>query len=476
MGMKKKKVVTITRFDNFDKNSGGILAKTFYNYLPSTQLNNSCGVRCAMFPKNVTNKTEKELDIASSGITSVEGIGYFKQFHPTNKITTHRLLIHGNNNRVYINQMIDDTWDLFWLYNLEFNSSPIIMNFKKDDLDAVVLAGDDLMQIWQTGYSPYTIHNVPIITSMCMNEGVLFCSIKQPSHKIWYATDLDPEKVGNISNYSGYISLEDNLGDAKKVLTFNEDVYVFRDYGISKIAQYQGNYSASQVYLSNTKIYTNTVSICGNNILFMTKDGLYSFNGVKVAKTSVSLLNNLTVENNGAIASSLGEKYYLALYMDFNDNKKILCENECVNNVIILVDTCDFSYEIIRGVDIKSMLPVKTEVFEKMLVTFNNGPVDKIGEIINSSVFMNDILPKFWSSGSVVDNINTKMFTKLSVVADAGVKFLIKYNDKTLSFTTYVSGINEFAFKIYCKDLQIEISSSSESAVVKKVALDYYEY
>ena len=474
--MKEKKSVSITRFDSFDKNSSQIQTQTFYNYLPLTRLHNSKGVNNAMFPKNPNNKTEKALNIASAGITSVEGISYFKQYHPINKVTTHRLLIYGNDKKVYINQMLDDTWDLFWLYNLEFESAPIIMNFKKDDTDAIILASDEAMKIWQTGYSPYTISNVPIITSMCMNDSVLFCTIKEPAHKIWYATDLDPENVGNISNNSGYISLEDNLGDAKKVVTFNEDVYVFRDYGISKISHYHGSNAASQVYISNSKIYTNTVSVCGNNILFMTKDGLYSFNGVKVSKTSVSLLNTLNVANNGAVASSLGEKYYLALHMDFEDNKEILCESGCVNNVIIIIDTCDFSYEIIRGVDVKSLLPVKTNVFEKMLVTFNSGPVEKIGEIVENSVFMNEGLPKFWSCGRVVNDLTTKLFTKLSVIADAGVKFSLKHDGKTTSFSTYQSGLNEFMFKICCKDLQMEISSSGESAVVENVTLDYYEY
>lgn len=474
--MREKKEVRIERFDNFDKNINHILTKTFYNFKPSSQLENSKGIANAKFPKNPTNKTAKELNISASGITSIEGISYFKQYHPTNKLISHRLLIYGNDKKVYINQMLDDTWELFWLYNLEFENAPIIMNFKKDDVDAVILASDDMMKIWQTGYSPYTISEVPIISSMCMNESVLFCTIKEPAHKIWYATDLDPENVGNISKNSGYVSLEDNLGDAKKVITFNEDVYVFRDYGISKITQYYGTYTANQVYQSNTKIYANTVSVCGNNILFMTKEGLYSFNGVKVNKTSIELLNSLSVDNNGAVASSLGEKYYLALHMDFQDDKTILCENECVNNVIIVIDTSDFTYEIIRGVDVKSMLPVKTEVFEKMLVTFNNGPVNKIGEIVDSSIFIDEPLPKFWSCGSVVDSMNTKLFTKLSVDADKGVKFSILSDGKVTSFTTYQSGINEFVFKICCKDLKLEISSPNESSVVKTVILDYYEY
>ena len=473
--MRTKKIIEINRFDNFDKNSNNISVEKFYNFYPLAELKNSKGIECAKFYKNLTNKTEKELDIDYAGITKIEGLAYFKQYFSNEQYTTHRLVVYGNDKKVYINQMLDDTYDLFWIYNLTFESEPIVLAYKKDDLDSAILASKEKMVIWTTGYSPYTIENVPIITSMCMNDGVLFCTILDPAFKIWYATDLEVENIGNISSYSGYISLEDDLGYARKILTFNEDVYVFRDYGISKISFVRNKGTVSQVYRSNTKIYANTVSVCGNNILFMTKDGLYSFNGVKVTKTTVELLNALSVENEGAVASSLGEKYYLALHLDFNDDKKILVEEECINNVLIIIDTCDFTYEIIRGVDIKSLLPVKTEVFEKMLVTFNNGPVNRIGQISNNSVYMDSNLPKFWSSDNLFGDMTNKMFTRLKVNADIGVKITLKYDNKQREFITKKQGINSFAFKICCKDIKMEISSSSSSAEVKNLALEYYE-
>ena len=101
-----------------------------------------------------------------------------------------------------------------------------------------------------------------------MNEGVLFCCLKEPAFKIWYALNLNPEKVGDIDSYSGYISLEDKLGNANKVLVLDEIVYIIRDYGISKISFVQKNFSVSEIYSSNTKIYDKTACVCGNVILF----------------------------------------------------------------------------------------------------------------------------------------------------------------------------------------------------------------
>ena len=474
--MREKKVVKLEDFNCFESENK-VCVESFYNFAPSKVLNNSKGIKNATFPTNYEDRTENELNISAVGIKSVEGVAYFKQYFPKMKTTAHRLLVYGDNKKVYINQMLDDSFDLYWLYSLEFDSAPITLSYKKDDEDAIIIASNEKMKIWKTNYSPYTIEDAPIITSMCMNNQVLFCTIKEPAFKIWYATDLDAENVGNISNTSGYVSLEDDLGNARKIVTFKEDVYVFRDYGISKINYVKKEISVSQVYSSNTKIYANTVAVCGNLILFMTKDGLYSFNGVKVNKVEANIANNLTFENVGAVASSVGEKYYLALKLDFKDEEKVLCENETfVNNAVVIFNTSDFSYEIIRGVDVKSFLPVKNDVFEKVLVVFNSNHKDKIGEISEMSKYMNENLPKLWSSKSLVNNLNVKLFTKLSVNAEQGVKFNLKYDDKEMSFTTYKSGNNEFMFKICCKDVKLEISSSNASAVVKNAYLEYYEY
>lgn len=473
--MKTKKLIRINCFDNFT-DSSKLKTSMFYNYATKNGLNNSKGIKVALFPKNPTSSVEKELNIADTGISSVQGIGYFKQYFEDSNYTAHRLVVYGDNKRVYFNQMVDDTYDLYWLYSMQLNSAPIFLPYKKDDTDAVVIASEDEVKIWQTGYSPYTIENVPIITSMCMNEGVLFCTIKNPAFKIWYCTDLDAEKIGKISSVSNFISLEDDLGYARKVITFNEDVYVFRDYGITKINYVKKDITISQIYASNSKIYENTVNVCGNNIFFMTNDGLFSFNGVKVQKHGINLIDKLSIDIAGVNASSLGDKYYVALKMNFNDDKVVLSENDCVNNVLLIVDTNDFSYEIIRGVDIKFMLPVKNEYFEKLLVLFNTGPVDKIGEIVDESKCVESNLPKFWSSDLLVEPYAMKLFTKLTVVADEGVKFTVLYDNKQMNFTTYKSGLNEFIFKIMCKEIKLEISSENESGNVENIQMEYYEY
>lgn len=474
--MKTKKRIEIERFDNFKQETNASVEK-FYNYLPTKMLSNSLGIKVASFPNTLTDTEEYEIDYSDTTLTKVKGVTYFKQFFPRTGDTTHRILLYGDDNKEYINQLFGYDPGLYWLYSMQFNSAPITLAFKQNDADSIILSSKDKMLIWKSAYSPYEVKNAPIITSMCMNDGVLFCTIKEPAFKIWYATDLNAENIGNISKNSGYISLEDDLGYARKIVTFDQDVYVFRDYGISKINYVKNTITVSQVYQSNTKIFTETVSVGANAIMFMTVDGIYQFNGVKVSRTSIDIGDMLCISNDSACASILGNKYYLALRLNFNDDKKILCETQnYVNNALIVVDLMDYSYQIIRGVDIGSLFAIKTPAFEKVLATFNTVHDDKLGEICLSSKCFEDALPKYYATSELFELPANRMVTKLSAVADVGVKFNLKYGNKSTSFTSYVSGKNEFCFKIYCDNLKLEISSPNATAEVKKVFIDYYEY
>ncbi len=476
---RKTKKIIINRFNNFDNKVNETEVKSFYNLYPKKRLENSSGVDKAVFPITSDGSGELfELDFSTLSGCNVKGVSYFKQFFPLSGNTWHRLLVYGEDQKLYIHQLLDGDNCLYWLYSLTFGSTPLALSFKKDDLDTIVLASNDKMVVWETDYIPYTIEDVPIITSMCYGDDkVLYCTIVEPAYKIWYAYDISYESIGNISATSNYLSLEDELGYARKILNFDENIYVFRDYGITKINHIGNKFTTYPVYSASTKIYANTISVCGNTILFMTREGLYAFNGIKVSKCDIELSKMLTNLGGNEVASSLGDKYYLALRLDFNDDNQILCETgDYKNNAILIVDISDFSYQIIRGVDVGCMYALKIDAFEKMLLTFNSGETTRIGEIVDYSNCFDNHLPKYWGSGLLTDGLNKKIFTKISLIAEKDVKINFIYDNNSLSFTTYQDGYNEFCFKVIGNSANIEISSESESSIVDEVNIDYYEY
>ncbi len=477
MGVRVKKTIHIDKFDNTLNSNAKVRCQSFYNYAPSKKLNNSYGIRRAKFPALRTDLHEVEIDTSTGKFEKLKGVSYIKQYFPQAKYTQHRLLVYGDDKKVYINQLFSYDLALHYIYDLKFDTPPVTLEYKKDDEDVVILTSSNKMYVWKVNYSPYLIQDVPIITSMCMNEGVLYCTVADPAFKIWFNNNLDAEHIGNIDSNSGYITLADELGYSRKILTFKEDVYVFRDYGISRITNNKGNISVTQVYLSNTKIFPNTISVCGNVIMFMTAEGIYIFNGVKVSKMPVELKNHKIHADESALASSLKEKYYLALRIEFDDGRQILCEqSDYVNNALIIIDTLDYSYQILRGVDIGGLLPVKIDLCEKMLVTFNTGDCDKLGEITSESKAFNEPLPKCWRTDELCDNMNTKLFTKFIIKAKSGVKIKLINDERETTFTTYADGINEFCFRICATQLRIELSSDLTDAQVDNAEIEYYEY
>lgn len=471
--MRNKEKIEITKFNNF--NSGDIRVENFYNYEPGETLANSYGIKPAEFPSTATSDTTYSLDMSST-FNAITSIAFTKQYFPQNGITDYRLLVCSNEYKVYLHQFLTNMNFMFAMPNIQFESAPVIMQCKKDDCDYIMLSAKEKLVVWRTNYLPYTIEDVPNITSMCYNDEILFCTIESPAYKIWYASDWTFDNIGNIDENSGYIILDDDIGYARKVLTYDEDVYVFRDYGITKIMNTKGSFSINQIYVSNTRILPNTVCLCGNEILFMTKEGIYSFNGANVAKLDVDISKYLIKNNNNAYASSLGEMYYVALNLDFNDGKLILCESgEYTNNAILILNVETGIYQIVRGIDVLHFCPAKCETFEKMLVTLNGENSAKICEICNTSVSQTTALPKFWSSQDLCETHDTKLFTKLSIVADENVKCNLILDDGNIAFTTYTNGLNEFNFKFVTKQIRLEISSFEESAEVKKLTLEYYE-
>ncbi len=472
--MKTKKLIELNKFNNFS--SGELRVDKFYNYNPKEKLENSYGVKLAIFPLFKNSEETYSLDL-SSQCNAITGIAFTKQYYPEAKVSEYRLIVNSEENYIYLHQFISGMNIMMRIPFIEFEAPPFIITCKKDDNDYIMMSSNEKLVVWRKNYSPYEITNVPTMTSMCYNDGILFCSIESPAYKIWYAKDWQFENIGDIGENSGYLILEDDIGDARKVLTFDEDVYVFRDYGITKIMNTKGELSVNQVYVSNTRIFPNTVCLCGNEIVFMTIDGIYSFNGSSVSKIDIDISKYLTTQNDNAYASSLGDLYYLALKLDFKDDKKVLCENnEYENNALLILNVNDGAYQILRGIDIKNLCPARCEEFEKMLVTFNGTNATKIGEIVDESVSMNEALPKYWLSQELTNSFNNKMFTKLSITADQGVKFNLMLDDENISFTTYQNGLNEFNFKLISKQIRLEISSIETSAKVDKVVLEYYEY
>lgn len=349
------------------------------------------------------------------------------------------------------------------------------IGFKSCDQGREKFQGTSLDYVWFDEEPPYDIYS-ECRMRLLDTDGDIFATmtpLKGNPYEVWITDHFRFNEIGVKTIFSQKIDLGYELGKAGKVISFKDNIYVIREFGITKISRTGDIFTTTEEYRSNSKIHVNTVSVCADKMIFMTNNGLFYFTGYNVSRASINFMNSFAFNNAGAIAKALGDKYYLALKIDFDDDFEEV--EGAVNNALIIIDANDFSCQVIRGVDVATMLPLVTEYFEKMLFTFNSGPVDKIGEISSSSALMDLPLLKYWASDRLVDDMSTKMFTKLIVNSCEDVEFKLILDDKTLSFITTHSGVSEFCFKEISKNINIEISSTSVNADVVDVEIEYYE-
>lgn len=467
--------------DDFSKTSGDsgeIFATSIYNMdNRKLTLNGNLGIKSLYLPKYADVTSEQvELNYADLNLQYIDKVMYFKQYFSNNGATTHRLLLHGSDNKIYLNEMFCGVRTLSWAFSMTFNKPPVVLAYKKDGLDAIIMSGGGKSVVWATNQVPREIVDVPDITSMCIHNEVLYCTIVGENFKIWYTTNLDPESIGTESSSTKFITLGDERGACRKVITFKENVYVFRDYGISKLNVYAKNEPTySQIYLSNSIIYGDTVTVCGDTVMFMTRDGLYRFNGATVSK--VSGLDKLIGSNvnDNAVATVLQNKYYLALNIDFDDGQQILCETgDYKNNALIVLDLEDYSFQVMRGVDIRDMLSLKADIVEKVIVVFNSQNKNKVAEITNDGKYFGQALPKYFSSNYITQKDLSKItIRKIYVDASANIKIKLSTDLGSKTFITYKDGINEFQTILPCSKFKFEVISSQNLPYINLLKINY---
>lgn len=473
--MKQKKSVEIVDFNNF-YNGNKVKTEVFYNYNNTHGLKESKGIREVGFP--TANNKIRFLDFESAGVEAIDGINYFAQYYPDHDVTTYRLLMHATNKNMYYSNAYNGGVDVFRLYELTFDEAPIGLKYKQDGEERILLADRNKMVVWRTEYMPMEITDVPVVTSMCYNEGNVFCTLVEPENRVMYTHELRPEALGVPNDDIKYIDVDHRLGSCRKVVTLNGYVYVIQDYGISQISfMATQDYTCTIVYESNSKIYPNTVAVCVNKLIFMTKTGLYSFDGIDAKRIKFSLDEGLDMDNSQSTAGTMGNKYYLALKLNFNDDEQVMCEQgDYVNNALIIYNLDEYTFEIVRGFDIKQILGVRCPYYEKVLLVFNSQYTNKIGEIVDKSVCFDENLIAKWSSDYLNENIKPKQATKLMVKASAGVTFKLTCDSKVHTLTTVNDGYSEIRFKTECKTMKLEISSQLENVEIEKVLVEYYEY
>lgn len=393
-------------------------AKSCYNYcIENGALKDGIGFESVKFPKSLDDlETEREILLEKN--EQPKALWVYKYFDAKKNVSDYRLMFYITSGKIKWFQIITPYIYTFGMAGVLYSEGvPNAVNYRLNGVDYMIFSSaTDGMWKYTAYKTAQKIENGPSIVSMCLHYERLFAIVENGErNRLSFSANLDPTNWNESLDEGGFIDMQDERGPLNCVVSFNDYVYVFRDFGVARVSAYgdQSSFSVSQLFVSSSKIYGKSVCVCGDQILFLARDGLHTFNGSTTSKLTLgieSLLKNVLNENCTALYHN--GKYYLACKLNFNDDEKVGCENYSdgyVNNALIEYNLNTGEVSVSRGIDICSMVVVDNGYFCKVLACFNGEYRFKIGQMTRDGKLFGEPLKKCWVSPKSNLSYPTKM-------------------------------------------------------------------
>jgi hypothetical protein len=285
---------------------------------------------------------------------------------------------------------------------LNFSKKPILTTYNVNGIDTLILVSEtDGMYIWQYPTIVRKIENAPPISSMCVHDNKLFVTTYGEKRTVWYSKNLDPTAFQFNSSSSGSFKINDEFGKSNKVISFEGYLYIIRDFNIAKLVSYENSdYNISQLYVSNGRIYENTVCICGNQVLYLASDGVYSFDGNNAKKINLKIDNLFSgIDNSDAVAGYCNGYYYLACRLDYKDG--VLVDDQLdsgyVNNALIRINVSTGEMILMRGHDVVGIYVINDIYKSEVCVQIKEyGGQYSVGKLNMSGKYFKKQMTKEW--------------------------------------------------------------------------------
>ncbi len=351
--------------------------------------------------------------------------------------------------------------------DIVFDTKPNVIPYNYLDKDVLLISTPTNGLYYLDGLNLIKIEDAPQITSLCLHKERIFATSGGDGKSLWFSDDFDPTNWAISLDEAGFINFSDKLGKLNRVVSFLDSVYVFRDYGISRVVAYgdQEEFSADNLFGSNGKIFGGSVTECGDFIVMLTTAGIFSFNGLNATKI-LSEYDELLlgVDNQNAKGVYYDNKVYLKLNMKFNYT---------VESVLLVYDTASKSSYIARGLNIKDFCFFKGSVNQVLCVTNE----DKTGIINNGCQYFEKNLTSAWSSElcdfSLPDVL--KNLYKISIFSSNNAILSVESETKMFSYDLKANKLNEFYPCLVGYKFRVNLTTESVNAEISDLSI-YISY
>lgn len=403
--------------------------------------------------------------LESSGITNALCVWLYTRQEDSGAVE-HILMYCAKDGKVYFRR---GEAAFIQLSGVSFTSAPMPLNYRLYNEDVIILvSATDHMVVWNGKTDAYTVADSPLITSLTMHYERMFVTTSGAKNAVWFSDDLDPTNWNPELDEGGFIELLDERGRLNRVISFNNMVYVFRDYGISKISAYasQSDFNVSNLFVSSGRIYADTAVVCGDVIIFMAADGLYSFDGVSTRKM-LKNLDGLLCGGGSPYACYNAGKYWVTFNACFEG------ETANKNNCVLALDRHSGAFSLIKGVCVNMLCPIADGDNEKLYMVCDDG---RAGITKKDGVLFGTPLKKLWQSGLI--DLNTPTRTKLIKEIVIDTLYDIELTVKTEVATKKIavkggSGIAKVRVNMTAVKLGLSIESFTAKASIARPTVTY---
>lgn len=449
-------------------------ARESYNLISEDgSLQSGYGFSSLSMPANETDLDREEPFIVRGD--EILFLWKMKWYDASRDSNRHYLFFYNSQNEVCFDNIFGLRSEVPFVIQTEFSSLPFITNYRSDGEDTILLSAKEgvLKQIF-SGADVKTGQSEAII-SCCNHYGKLFAITAAARGKLVYSSD---DIFSWKDNGTKDLDFSDERGDLNKIISFNDYVYLFRDFGITKLSEYgeENEFSISHIYKASAFIRPNTIVEIGDSVYFVEGEKLKKFNGVSVKDVPISAMKLLQGQDNRyATAECFDGKYFLACNAKFDDEKIVACEEENFNNNALFVyDIQKQHLDIVRGVDIRQLLALSNGLKSKLIACFYNQNKNMIGQLTKDGIVFDQSLANLWKSGQLDFGVLGKRKTiktfQINSQKDCSIRFASDEGEKVCS----VKGgekLQQVIVNLSGKSFEIEISSEKEIGKVTNFVL-----
>lgn len=458
-------------------------AKTTFNYtVKDGTLKNGMGFSTLMLPRSFDPLYEEQrAAIPLPSDLSIINLWQNRTYsHNLERLTSH-IIIHVDNGELFNLPVVaptQHTSKIDFIEQILFTGSITGVNYQLngDDCFLLFVPSQKRILVISNAMIAEIIEDMPELFDIELHHERLFAIPNGDKRTLMFSANLDPTNWNPELDEGGFINLLDERGIVLKLVSFNDYLYVFREFGVSRVSAYgsQEDFSVTHLFSSSSQIYKDSVVACGDRILFFTSDGLFVFDGFSGNKISIGIENLLTNQPNHNCKGAFFEnKYYLALRINFDDGVQVHCEKQedYVNNALLEYNIQTGEVNIMRGVDISELLPVKEKQVSRLVASFRGENAYRLGQLDSSGLFFENQLEAVWSSPKTNFGYagKTKILKEVVIQTSAPCRIVVESDVETKTYE--VKGKNKVQrIKTYVigESMQISfVSKSPESIEIK---------